>query len=84
MKLTTKHSQINSSNPLATLYNDRSVLESLHSMTLFQLLNKHGIDRLIGDSKSNAYKGALTFMFVCLFYRAQTNKQKNASHAQLY
>lgn len=85
MKLTTKHSQINSSNPLATLYNDRSVLESLHSMTLFQLLNKHGIDRLIGDSKSDAYKGALTSMFVCLCSteHKQTNKQ-NASHAQLY
>ncbi|OAD04549.1 hypothetical protein MUCCIDRAFT_140733, partial [Mucor lusitanicus CBS 277.49] len=43
---------INSSNPLATLYNDRSVLESLHSMTLFQLLNKHGIIQLVGDTKS--------------------------------
>ncbi|KAI9270020.1 hypothetical protein EDC94DRAFT_597850 [Helicostylum pulchrum] len=47
---------INSSNPLATLYNDKSVLESLHAMTLFQLLNKHGIDRLVGDLKSEAYK----------------------------
>lgn len=47
---------INSANPLATLYNDRSVLESLHSMTLFQLLNKHGIDKLVGEPSSNAYK----------------------------
>ncbi|CEP18202.1 hypothetical protein [Parasitella parasitica] len=47
---------INSSNPLATLYNDRSVLESLHSMTLFQLLNKHGIVQLIGDTKSAEYR----------------------------
>ncbi|KAI8646889.1 hypothetical protein BD408DRAFT_449479 [Parasitella parasitica] len=47
---------INSSNPLATLYNDRSVLESLHSMTLFQLLNKHGIVQSVGDTKSAEYK----------------------------
>ncbi|KAI8337831.1 hypothetical protein EDC96DRAFT_346357 [Choanephora cucurbitarum] len=47
---------INSSNPLATLYNDRSVLESLHSMTLFQLLNKHGLIDLIGGVHSEDYK----------------------------
>lgn len=47
---------INSCNPLATLYNDRSVLESLHSMTLFQLLNQHGILQRIGDTKSDDYK----------------------------
>ncbi|KAI8098198.1 uncharacterized protein B0P05DRAFT_520878 [Gilbertella persicaria] len=47
---------INSSNPLATLYNDRSVLESLHSMTLFQLLNKHGIIQLLGGTQSEDYK----------------------------
>ncbi|OBZ86906.1 3',5'-cyclic-nucleotide phosphodiesterase regA [Choanephora cucurbitarum] len=47
---------INSSNPLATLYNDRSVLESLHSMTLFQLLNKHGLIDLIGGLHSEDYK----------------------------
>ncbi|KAI7901022.1 uncharacterized protein BX663DRAFT_142644 [Cokeromyces recurvatus] len=47
---------INSSNPLATLYNDRSVLESLHSMTLFQLLNKHGIIQLMGNPHSGDYK----------------------------
>ncbi|EPB83598.1 hypothetical protein HMPREF1544_09641 [Mucor circinelloides 1006PhL] len=51
---------INSSNPLATLYNDRSVLESLHSMTLFQLLNKHGIIQLVGDTKSAEYRGKKT------------------------
>lgn len=44
---------------MATLYNDKSVLESLHAMTLFQLLNKHGIDRLVGDLKSEAYKGII-------------------------
>ncbi|KAI8373284.1 hypothetical protein BD560DRAFT_394525 [Blakeslea trispora] len=47
---------INSSNPLATLYNDRSVLESLHSMTLFQLLNKHGLIDMIGGVHSEDYK----------------------------
>ncbi|KAI8887221.1 HD-domain/PDEase-like protein [Backusella circina FSU 941] len=34
---------INSATPLAVLYNDRSVLESLHSMTLFQILRNHHI-----------------------------------------
>ncbi|GAB5586814.1 3' [Umbelopsis nana] len=32
---------INISNPLALLYNDRSVLESFHSMALFQIITKH-------------------------------------------
>ncbi|KAI8092785.1 uncharacterized protein BX664DRAFT_328152 [Halteromyces radiatus] len=36
---------INSRTPLAVMYNDRSVLESLHSMTLFQLIKKHGLDQ---------------------------------------
>ncbi|KAI8147557.1 hypothetical protein BJV82DRAFT_507989 [Fennellomyces sp. T-0311] len=40
---------INSATPLALLYNDRSVLESFHSMTLFQILKKHGIDRCLGN-----------------------------------
>ncbi|KAI8981725.1 hypothetical protein BDF20DRAFT_862861 [Mycotypha africana] len=47
---------VNSTNPLATLYNDRSVLESLHSMTLFQLLYKHQIIQHVGDIKSSSYK----------------------------
>lgn len=55
---------INSCNPLATLYNDRSALESLHSMTLFQLLNKHGILQLIGDTKSDAYKGTTSWFML--------------------
>ncbi|KAI9323244.1 hypothetical protein BX666DRAFT_1884687 [Dichotomocladium elegans] len=42
---------INSSTPLALLYNDRSVLESFHSMTLFQILKKHGIDLCIGSTE---------------------------------
>ena len=42
---------------MATLYNDKSILESLHSMTLFQLLHKHGIDTLVGNLNSVAYKG---------------------------
>ncbi|KAI8342389.1 hypothetical protein BC941DRAFT_345521 [Chlamydoabsidia padenii] len=36
---------INSRTPLAVMYNDRSVLESLHSMTLFQLIKRHGLDQ---------------------------------------
>ncbi|KAI9486281.1 MAG: hypothetical protein EXX96DRAFT_548412 [Benjaminiella poitrasii] len=32
---------INTSAPLALLYNDQSVLENFHAMTLFQLLKKH-------------------------------------------
>lgn len=58
---------INSANPLATLYNDRSVLESLHSMTLFQLLNKHGIDRLVGDPNSDAYRGKNNTLVILSF-----------------
>ncbi|CDH50397.1 3-cyclic-nucleotide phosphodiesterase rega [Lichtheimia corymbifera JMRC:FSU:9682] len=38
---------VNSATPLALLYNDRSVLESFHSMTLFQILKKHGIDQCL-------------------------------------
>ncbi|CAG8448869.1 7446_t:CDS:2 [Ambispora gerdemannii] len=33
---------INSQTPLAQLYNDRSVLESFHAMSLFQIMQKHG------------------------------------------
>ncbi|KAI8980826.1 hypothetical protein BDB01DRAFT_795735 [Pilobolus umbonatus] len=47
---------VNSSNPLAILYNDRSILENLHSMTLFQILNKHGIDQIVGTPNSQSYK----------------------------
>ncbi|KAI8074002.1 hypothetical protein BC940DRAFT_78359 [Gongronella butleri] len=37
---------VNSSTPLAMVYNDRSVLESFHSMTLFQLMKKHHLDQI--------------------------------------
>ncbi|CAO3682564.1 unnamed protein product [Rhizopus stolonifer] len=47
---------INSSAPLASLYNDRSVLESFHAMTLFQLLKKHGFDIYLGGVQSDQYK----------------------------
>lgn len=48
-------SQVNSATPLALLYNDRSVLESFHSMTLFQILKKHGIDQCL--SSASQYQG---------------------------
>ncbi|KAI9012116.1 hypothetical protein CLU79DRAFT_770615 [Phycomyces nitens] len=47
---------INSATPLALLYNDHSILESLHSMTLFQLIKKHGLDQFSGDSGSLSYQ----------------------------
>ncbi|CAO3703431.1 unnamed protein product [Rhizopus stolonifer] len=47
---------INTSAPLAVLYNDRSVLESFHAMTLFQLLKKHGFDAYLGGVESSRYK----------------------------
>ncbi|KAI9484431.1 hypothetical protein BDB00DRAFT_855679 [Zychaea mexicana] len=42
---------INSATPLALLYNDRSVLESFHSMTLFQIIKKHKIDECLGSTE---------------------------------
>ncbi|CEG68209.1 hypothetical protein RMATCC62417_04519 [Rhizopus microsporus] len=47
---------INTSAPLALLYNDHSVLESFHAMTLFQLLKKHGFDTFLGGTDSIKYK----------------------------
>ncbi|KAG0748603.1 hypothetical protein G6F57_004231 [Rhizopus arrhizus] len=47
---------ISTSSPLALLYNDRSVLESFHAMTLFQLLKKHGFDTYLGGVESSQYK----------------------------
>ncbi|KAI8876233.1 HD-domain/PDEase-like protein [Backusella circina FSU 941] len=47
---------VNSGSPLAILFNDKSILESLHSMTLFQILNKHGINQLFGNATSESYK----------------------------
>ncbi|CAO3648729.1 unnamed protein product [Cunninghamella echinulata] len=48
---------INSATPLAMLYNDRSVLESFHSMTLFQLMKKHGLDQISGGTGTSNYQG---------------------------
>ncbi|KAI8373605.1 hypothetical protein EDC96DRAFT_498924 [Choanephora cucurbitarum] len=46
---------INTSAPLALLYNDHSVLESFHAMTLFQLLKKHRFDQILGGTNSVQY-----------------------------
>ncbi|CEP19765.1 hypothetical protein [Parasitella parasitica] len=46
---------INTSAPLALLYNDNSVLESFHAMTLFQLLKKHKFNDILGGSDSKEY-----------------------------
>ncbi|ORZ07574.1 hypothetical protein BCR42DRAFT_150286 [Absidia repens] len=47
---------INSATPLALLYNDRSVLESFHSMTLFQIMKKHGLDQISGGTGTSCYQ----------------------------
>ncbi|CAO3599624.1 unnamed protein product [Absidia cylindrospora] len=47
---------INSATPLALLYNDRSVLESFHSMTLFQIMKKHGLDQISGGTGTSNYQ----------------------------
>ncbi|GAB5590831.1 hypothetical protein Unana1_05731 [Umbelopsis nana] len=46
---------INIGTPLALLYNDRSVLESFHTMAFFHILKKHGVDQLLGGPRSRAY-----------------------------
>ncbi|KAG2181375.1 hypothetical protein INT43_008958 [Umbelopsis isabellina] len=46
---------INIGTPLALLYNDRSVLESFHTMALFHILKKHGIDQVLGGPRSTTY-----------------------------
>ncbi|KAI8377478.1 uncharacterized protein BYT42DRAFT_345856 [Radiomyces spectabilis] len=47
---------INSATPLAMLYNDRSVLESLHSMTLFHIMKRHHLDQIVGGAGSTDYQ----------------------------
>ncbi|KAG0181686.1 3',5'-cyclic-nucleotide phosphodiesterase [Apophysomyces sp. BC1021] len=47
---------VKSATPLAVLYNDRSVLESFHSMALFQLIKKHGFDQFAGGAGSCEYQ----------------------------
>ncbi|CDH53831.1 hypothetical protein RO3G_01088 [Lichtheimia corymbifera JMRC:FSU:9682] len=47
---------VNTSSPLALLFNDRSVLESFHSMALFQIMKKHGFDRLGDGPGSSDYQ----------------------------
>ncbi|KAG2185044.1 hypothetical protein INT43_000957 [Umbelopsis isabellina] len=44
---------INTSNPLALLYNDRSVLESFHSMALFQIISKH---KFVSETNGSEYQ----------------------------
>ncbi|GAA5816888.1 hypothetical protein MFLAVUS_010423 [Mucor flavus] len=51
---------INTSAPLALLYNDNSVLESFHAMTLFQLLKKHKFDQALGDDYNEFRKLVIT------------------------
>ncbi|CAO3673115.1 unnamed protein product [Umbelopsis ramanniana] len=46
---------INIGTPLALLYNDRSVLESFHTMAFFHILKKHGVDQILGGPRSAAY-----------------------------
>jgi hypothetical protein len=58
---------MNSGSPLAVLFNDKSILESLHSMTLFQVLNKHGINQLFGNTTSESYKGICFSLFLKSF-----------------
>ncbi|KAL0096158.1 hypothetical protein J3Q64DRAFT_1706515 [Phycomyces blakesleeanus] len=47
---------INSDTPLALLYNDCSVLESFHAMTLFQVIKRHGFDKFAGGVGSSEYQ----------------------------
>ncbi|RUO96910.1 hypothetical protein BC936DRAFT_141270 [Jimgerdemannia flammicorona] len=51
---------INTGTPLALLYNDRSVLESFHAMSLFHMMKKHGFDFCNIENASNpGYMGML-------------------------
>ncbi|CAJ0838478.1 17092_t:CDS:2, partial [Entrophospora sp. SA101] len=45
---------INSQTPLAHLYNDKSVLESFHAMTLFTLMQKYGFKVYEGETEYNS------------------------------
>ncbi|KAG2200141.1 hypothetical protein INT47_012422, partial [Mucor saturninus] len=51
---------INTSAPLALLYNDNSVLESFHAMTLFQLLKKHQFDIVLAGEYNEFRKLVIT------------------------
>ncbi|KAG0042687.1 3',5'-cyclic-nucleotide phosphodiesterase [Gryganskiella cystojenkinii] len=46
---------INAHTPLAQVYNDRSVLESFHSMALFQVMKKHGFECFDVDSQNRKF-----------------------------
>ncbi|KAI7898877.1 uncharacterized protein BX663DRAFT_442147, partial [Cokeromyces recurvatus] len=46
------HPGVTTSTPLAILYNDKSVLESFHSMFFFHLVNEHCFSKLT-DTRSN-------------------------------
>ncbi|KAI8600915.1 hypothetical protein EDD21DRAFT_121433 [Dissophora ornata] len=46
---------INAHTPLAQIYNDRSVLESFHSMALFQVMKKHGFECFDVDSQNRKF-----------------------------
>ncbi|CAO3649977.1 unnamed protein product [Mucor fragilis] len=48
---------ITTATPLAVLYNDRSVLESYHSMAFFNLLRKHYFNAMIDFRTHPEYKG---------------------------
>ncbi|KAI9322896.1 hypothetical protein BX666DRAFT_2148269 [Dichotomocladium elegans] len=47
---------VNSASPLAMLYGDQSVLENFHTMTLFQVIHKHGLDQIGGGPGSTNYR----------------------------
>ncbi|KAF9092736.1 3',5'-cyclic-nucleotide phosphodiesterase [Mortierella sp. AD031] len=46
---------VNAHTPLAQVYNDRSVLESFHSMALFQVMKKHGFECFDVDSQNRKF-----------------------------
>ncbi|KAK3825875.1 MAG: hypothetical protein J3Q66DRAFT_396795 [Benniella sp.] len=46
---------INAHTPLAQVYNDRSVLESFHSMALFQVMKKHGFECFDVESQNRKF-----------------------------
>ncbi|CAG8564936.1 9029_t:CDS:2, partial [Acaulospora colombiana] len=48
------HFLVESQTPLAQLYNDTSVLESFHAMTLFNLMRKHGFK--VYETETTKYK----------------------------
>ncbi|ORZ28631.1 hypothetical protein BCR41DRAFT_752 [Lobosporangium transversale] len=46
---------VNAHTPLAQVYNDRSVLESFHSMALFHVMKKHGFECFDVDSQNRKF-----------------------------